>query len=198
MNNVALARNELMAGSVATHVDAVPELLVQVIYEDREAGLRAKRTLDRLEPFLPAGADLHSRFWRFDLLNEPTLRDEVGNETMKADMVVLSTHGLRGLPEAVNTWLAGWIAQKIDQPAALVVLLHALAQESASARQILDSVEPAHRTGVEVFVHFGQLDRSESNSAIESIQHRAHTVTSLLAEGMQRTELQFRHWGINE
>src|SRR5262245_55640467 len=82
-----------------------PDLRVQILYEDLEAGLRAKQTVDCLEEQLGSTANFWLSLWRFDLLSEPALREEVANEAMRADLLLLSAHGKHGLPEDVSTWI---------------------------------------------------------------------------------------------
>lgn len=197
--NSAAATQEV-ATSEATLNAAWPELTVHIFYEDLAAGLRAKQTLDLLESQLPVSGGMRVQFWRFDLLNEPALREEVANAAMGADLVLLSAHGQHGLPEDVSVWIREWLGRRTDEPPALVVLLDASSEGMPKVNESLAwlrrAAEPA---GVEVFPRFCESPPGPNEMTIEEIHHRAETTTTLLSEMLAYHPTQsYRDWGINE
>jgi hypothetical protein len=177
-----------------------PGLNVQIVYEDLSAGLRAKQTADWLEAQLPPQRDMRLKLWRFDLLSEPALREEVTNEAMRADLVLLSAHGQHGLPEDVSTWIREWLTQGTDEPPALIVVFDASAEGSAAANDFLASLRrAAGPRGIEVFPRFYELQSDPAELTSESLRRRAETTTDLLSDMLKwQPSHPPRHWGINE
>ena len=140
---------------------------VQIVYEDFIAGLRAKRFMSNLETRLPFES-LKLSLWRFDLLKEPTLRHGAASEAIKADLLLLSAHGWRALPEAVDSWLGIWSHMTLDEPPALVLLLDSSAQNLPAANHIVASVRQKAQAGrLDLFHTF-----DEGFDHIQSLQRR--------------------------
>jgi hypothetical protein len=174
--------------SPETALEEGPSLNMAILYEDRETGLRAKRTSDRLAARLPWERPTHVHLWRFDLLRQPALCTEVANAAVRADVVLLSAHGQHGLPEAVSTWLTGWLGRQSDAPPALVLLLDAAAEQTAPARQMLGWLQAAAaKAGVDLFFNFGELTGRADYGSFAELQRRAETTTTILAETLRRS-----------
>ena len=175
-------------------------LVVQVVYEDKRTGLRAKRVVDRLREQLGQTVELQVSLWRFDVLKDPVLHEQAAEEAAGADILVLSARASEKLPEAVSLWLERWLSQSSDEPPALVVSLDSSAKGSAAAERLLTALKRAALPGgVEVFCHFGGGPRTDDDLTFKGIQWRAETTTAVLAETLRAAQRQtWRHWGINE
>ncbi|MGO9201377.1 MAG: hypothetical protein ACLQM8_12710 [Limisphaerales bacterium] len=134
----------------------LPRLQVLAVYEDFATGLRARQTLDQTVLRLGAAVGVQLNLWRFDILCEPALREQVAKEAAAADIVVISMHGQGELPASVNLWLEEWSGRKGGKPCALVVSLDAAARDTARAAQTVEALGAVARlAGVDVFLHLG-------------------------------------------
>ena len=193
-------RNHL---AVSEDSQAVPErpprLDAVVVYEDLQTGLRARQTLDRLAHRLEADADSRVKLWRFDLLNDPSLRGRAAAEAADADIVFVSAHGREKLPAAVDSWLEEWLFRKGSDRSALVLSLGSDGQRTPVATQMAEALGALARfADVDLFV---DIDQSPTvwESAFDEIHDRAETTTLLLDGILHEPDRQsFRHWGINE
>ena len=170
-----------------------------VVYEDFPTGLRARQTLERLAHRLQADAESRLNLWRFDLLEEASLRAQAAQEAADADLVVVSAHGRENLPATVNLWMEEWLCRKGNERCALVLSLDSGAQRTPAATQTVAGLEAlAQLANVDVFLDFN-LATTDWESAFEEIHDRAETTTRLMDGILHEFERQsFRHWGINE
>src|ERR1043166_5679342 len=99
----------LAATNVVAFNQETPTLRVQMVYEDAETGLRAKRALESLAGHLELDADFNIGLSRFDLLREKAFRELAAREAEGADILLLSAHGNETLPPGVLAWLEEWL-----------------------------------------------------------------------------------------
>jgi hypothetical protein len=184
----------------AARAQAAPALDVQIVYQDRDTGLRAKLAVERAVQQFAADAEFQVGLWRFDLLQEPGWRRMATQAATRADIVLISAHGWERLPEAVSQWIEEWITLKSDAPSALVVSLDGCAKGSRSASQILAELGRITRlAGAELISHFGPDPAPPEALTIEAIHLRAEFTTSILGEALRRTQGRtYRHWGMNK
>jgi len=130
---------------------AVPEagvpLRVVVVYEDVPAGLRAVGVLKEVLQDLSGDVELQPVLWRFDLLDDLHWQKMAVNDAAHADILILSTAGSLGLPEAVGRWLEASAARKGDGDTALVVLrgtkeAWTISLQDESVADVFGSVKP--------------------------------------------------------
>jgi hypothetical protein len=147
---------------------AKPVMDVAILYEDWGTGLRAKQTCEQVATTVPPEVNLSIDLWRFDLLEEETLRTQALNAALDSDLLFVSAHGHRALPTALSSWLRQWLVQKPNEPTGLVISLDATAKGSPTANQILaDWAQLAQAAQVDVFLHFGHAPRRERPSLLE-------------------------------
>lgn len=142
---------------------ARPIMDVAILYEDWGTGVRAKHACDQLAEQVPSTVMFSLDLWRFDLLEEEALRTEALRATADSDLLIVSAHGQRGLPTALEAWLQDWLVQRLSGPTGLVFSLDATAKGSTAANQILaDWAELAQAAQVDLFLHFGHAPARES------------------------------------
>jgi hypothetical protein len=186
-----LGESEAAGGEVPLTLDAV------LIYEDLSTGLRAKWMLECVARLVPGTSHFNLAMWRFDLLRESTMHETALQEASTAVIVLLSAHGARNVPEAVTIWLEQWLGQKSEDPCALIISLDENSRDSASAIQMISSLQSGARaTDVALFPHFSGTPACDGGPTVEDIQ-RAHTVVATLNDIQRRPEL-YSRWGINE
>jgi len=169
-----------------------------MLYEDLGAGLRGKGLLDCAARLFPGTPHFNLAIWRFDVLRAAIVRELALHTAAVADIVMLSANGHRALPKVVKLWLRQWLGQKSDEPCALMVSLNEDLRASASAAQIISSLEASAKAkDVAVFPHFGKTRSSEGGPAAQTIQRHANVPLARLDDHWHWPELQ-SHWGINE
>jgi hypothetical protein len=171
---------------------------VQLLYEDAEAGLRARHALDSLGPTLKHQADFEVDVWRFDALNDPGLRELACCGLAEADILFLAVHGQAELPEHVRHHLEHWFTDQPPEPRALVLSLDTVHKGSGAARRMLASLQTlAALAEVEVISHFSGSSRLSTEPARE---HRGHRVASksITSEDFVGKGDAYARWGLNE
>jgi hypothetical protein len=184
--------------SVGAKTPILPFLNVVILYEDFGTGLRARRSLDLLPNRLAANAPLSTKLWRIELLADPLLGEQAALEAAAADVIILSVHGRRGLPDEVRKWLSGWLAHKEPRPYALGVLLDSAEASKGSENPVVASMQRvAADAGADLFYGFAETSRRELDAAMEEINQRAHSSSTLLEDMLKRTGPNVR-WSISE
>ena len=164
-------------------------LEIVIVYEDFAAGVRAKRILDRLGAALKPAIEINTGLWKFELLDDPQLREHAASEASKADMIVVSARGDSDLPTAVKNWVERWLAQKGGGLAALVALLDHPPQTD-------DSSWPAYAYLLQVAGE-GKMDFFCKTS--DRVQPSEYTVEIAHRQpgSMSRQDPAWRSWCIN-
>jgi len=169
-----------------------------MLYEDLNTGLRGKGVLDGAARLFPGSPHFNLAIWRFDVLRAAIVRELALHKASVADIVVLSAHGGRALPKVVVRWLRHWLGRKRDEPCALMVSFNEDSRNSASAIDIISSLQAgANERNVVVFPHFSRTPCSGGDPTVQAIQRPTHTHATRLDDNWHRPELQ-PHWGINE
>ena len=161
------------------------KLEVLLMHEDLPAGLRGKQALDQLAEQLGVNAEFCVHLWRFDLMNEASLRHQAVEDARKANIVVLAVRNGAGLPAPVRTWLIQWLQCRSSVPCAIVVSLDAAAQAAPASHPALDYVRAVSGpAGVDLFQHYANtlpvawdwstrsIQQSDSTLCQERFTHR--------------------------
>ncbi len=171
---------------------------VLIAYEDLATALRAKRALDLLPEKFRGDTELSTRLWRVDLLTDAFLRERAAIEAAAADVIILSLHGGKGLPESVSGWLGRWLRHKEDRPYAIGLLLDLELAGADGGNAAIVSVEQMAEAGhADLFYGFCEVPGTELEAALREISERAERSSAVL-EGILRREVPPPRWGINE
>jgi hypothetical protein len=127
---------------------------IVIAYDSAATGKRAEAIYERLARRLGNRFDFKQRLWRFDVLEQESLRAEAARDTADADIVIVATNQGKKLPDGVQNWLESSL-QRHSGAAALVALLD---HPSAPVQPYLEEV--ARRGGMDFFAQTGE-DASE-------------------------------------
>lgn len=176
---------------------------VIIVHEDTVAGMQAVNVLQQLASQLEnkLGMDINpweicSHVWQFNWLEDPQLYEQAVAESIKADMIIISTDGRAELPPRVRGWIESVLPQKKGAAAALVALLgdnHETAAASPSVRYLR---QLAAQYGVDFLCNAdGQPRRTIPD--MKPVLCRFEDEPAFLAEVVpQHTDR--RGWGIND
>jgi hypothetical protein len=117
-------------------------------YDDFASGKRAMDACHLMVSQLRGGAELRSSMWKFDVLRSDKLNQIAVEDAIDADVIIVANARNTGLPDAVKTWINGWVPRKRGQSAALVALLDFSedeAQLAGRARALLKEAAAAAR-----------------------------------------------------
>jgi hypothetical protein len=103
-------------------VNHTPVIQVTAIYEDLEAGLRAKALMDCVQSGLDVPARLKLDLWRFDWLNELSIRNMALNIAKSSTLVVVSASTNKPFPVEMERWMRAWTQGREDQLSAIVLI----------------------------------------------------------------------------
>jgi len=173
--------------------DDAMKLDVLLMHEDLSAGLRGKQMIDQVAARLGEKAEFGVRLWRFDLLDEPVLRNQAMVDATGATIVILAVNTCSELPTPVCEWLKQWLQTSSLVPCAIIVSLDSKAREGAHPvlRYINAITAPS---GVQLFPHYADTPATAWDWSAGRHWH---------ADAMQWSEEVSRSrppaaWGINE
>jgi len=156
-----------------TEADA--ELKALVIYEDKPAGIRAERMLDRVLIRLKLQEQCELVLCRLDLLDWLQARREVARSAVVADIVLVSMRGDKELHPAIGAWLNLWSALQTKKPQVLGLLLE---QSHGQAMDLaLRFYRFALNKGMEIFLSWP--DRGSRSRQDEGVDRTATVMPTL-------------------
>lgn len=95
-----------------------------IVHEDAATRHRAQAALGEwARRSDPTGLGMKTKLWKLDALAQPLMNELAVTEAVTADVLVVSLHGNRELPEAVREWLTGWLEHKANRRYALGIIL---------------------------------------------------------------------------
>jgi hypothetical protein len=173
---------------------------VVIAYEDVSTGRRAMSTCKRLFEQLGQDFEFQTTLWKFEVLRVSQLKQIAAQDAAEADLVVIATHGQRGLAAEIKDWIETWLGRKREGDKALVALLgstkeHAKGQLQAH-RYLQDYLqEVTQKANVDFFSHtFADLEPGRKSSA-KSNSARAKASSAVRKETPRTSH---SGWGINE
>lgn len=98
---------------------------VQILCEDAETGVAARRLLDQALASQNLHATCHIRQWRFEEVRDVTVLEDAVEHALESDLVLVSAHGSCPLPDAVLDFCGGWVPRRAGAACPLVVLFEA-------------------------------------------------------------------------
>src|SRR5262245_53646794 len=93
----------------------LPVIQVTAIYEDLEAGIRAKALMDCVQSGLDLPAQLKVDLLRFDWLNELSIRNMALNTALNSTLLVVSASTNNPFPVEMERWMRAWEQGRQDQ-----------------------------------------------------------------------------------
>ena len=172
-----------------------------LFYEDFDAAIRLRRSLDIIVRRLGLSGPVSSSAWSFAMLAQREFNAAVSSETALADVVVISANGAHKLPEHIASWLdLAAMRNGRNAPPTVVVLHEEKTSEAdgaelplcASVRRIATTHGAGfmcHMGGAPTAERAAQDFRARTGSGIAepAFQSRRHTLAPFP-----------RHWGIND
>ena len=168
-----------------------------IAFEDRATGQRALKLYARLVGRLSAEFRFSQSLVRFDGLQVQSVREAAVGDAAPADMVILSLHGDRPLPDQVASWLESCETRERErgQATALIVLLDPTRTPDDSTRWCEYLRGMAARVGMDLFIHTdGSAEVPDELPWLD----KSPGMPALWAEGSGGFKSTPRRWGINE
>jgi hypothetical protein len=146
------------------------------LYEDIEAGIRAKALMECVQSGLELPVRFKLDFWRFDWLREQSLRDIALSSAKDSALIIVSATRTRPLPPQMEKWVAAWSRDKQEHPSALVVLLPGGQNGQCRCSGLHDRLRrAAEKKHADFFYEFYESSVSRTN-----IHHNGQEQTILL------------------
>jgi hypothetical protein len=138
----------------------MPVIQVTAIYEDLEAGIRAKALMDCVQSGLDLPAQLKLDLWRFDWLSELSIRNMALNIAQNSTLVVVSASTNNPFPVEMERWMRAWAQSREDQLSAIVLL--ALAEAQWGRCPLSESLQRvAHQKRADFYCEFFKPSHAE-------------------------------------
>jgi hypothetical protein len=128
---------------------------IVIAYDNAATARRAEAIYKRLAQRLGDDFEFEQRLWRFDVLEEETVRAEATKDTADADIVIVATNDDNQLPAGVQRWLESSLQQHAGGAALVALLEHA----SPPVQPYLEDV--ARRGGLDFFAQSSADDGGE-------------------------------------
>jgi len=174
---------------------------VMLVYEDTGTGFRAFRCFQYLDEMLDSrriNTDLHWTLWKLGLFSAREFYDQAVLAAVRAEVIVMSLHGDRGLGSAVESWLTAWVNQRGGKECALGVLFDDDKREMDSVRDTLLRLQQATKQGaVELFSGF-MPSRVVEEDARAKQSPPSITPLSFAPHNVLEDIDPYCHWGLNE
>jgi hypothetical protein len=151
----------------STELEITSTIQVVIAFEDLAAGKRAKQVYDYLTHRL-TDFDFDHEVWKFSALECPRLTETAARQAAAADIIMLSLHGHKEIPQSVKDWIEMWIGQN-GNPMALVVLFdrdNQDFQEMSKTRLYLEDI--ARRGRLDLFMQPQKAVEDELESLNQS------------------------------
>ena len=132
-------------------------LALLATFEDSATGTRVKEFCQRLARHLGQECRLVEHVWLFSTFRLKELQEIAAEEASTSDLVIISVHQARGLPDEVKNWIDMWQQHKGNHAAILLALLDpAYEGEPGAVQDYLQDV--ASRGHMEFLVESSELD----------------------------------------
>lgn len=162
-------------------------LSVLIAYQDVEAGLRARKVLDRILESLGTEANCDVRLWKFGWLTFQDCREEALEDGSRADLILLSARGDQPPSPELKHWLTTSLGQHSGGARALALLLDEGSQGTPIANDWLRFARTLSGiTGAELFTGFEHAPTAETQLVIQQIHRRATESSPILEDILHR------------
>ena len=174
--------------------DGNPALNVVIAYEDLETGKRAMKTYEYIVKQLGDECLFANQMWKFDVLGVPKLKEIAAKDAAAAEIIIVSAHEGRELPDQVKAWIDLWLSYKTEARA--LVGLFDIEATDYPARTYL--AEVARRAKIEFFCQPGIWPGSSVTRSTNTLAQPANNKTLAFLATRSQEVPSFPHWGINE
>jgi hypothetical protein len=169
-------------------------LNVVIAYEDLETGKRAMKTYEYMVQQLGDQCLFANQMWKFDVLAVPKLKEIAAKDAAAAEIIIISAHEGRELPNEVKAWIEMWLAYRTE--ASAIVGLFAGQSETNPVRSYLEEI--ARRAQIEFFCQPGIWPGTPHTRSTTTLANpRSDKAIAFLTTATQEAP-SFPHWGINE
>jgi hypothetical protein len=162
---------------------------IVIVYENRNAALRAKHTLDHVADSFAGEIAFETDVWSFGMFRAPQLRDFVMRDAGKANLVVVAAEGTAAIPLEVMTGL------QVGNPPAVALLT--MSNENAGL--------PAIRTQLQLLAREKSFEvvHPEPEPAVDQASRDTRTFSRMVQPPLMEALFEPTHdddhrWGINE
>jgi hypothetical protein len=166
-------------------------------YEDAVTRERALGLYDHLAQQLLSDYDFQCSWWKFDHLQNPTLRTRAADAAVEANMVILSLRAKPEVSQVHKAWIDDWISRRGRTKAALVALVTGAGEPGLESAPMLAYLQNVARLGRMDFFTHGFETPPKSETPMDSLAKRATTVTPIMHEILHQG-MPTPRWGINE
>jgi hypothetical protein len=151
MGRASLNLPTMQARDLAPALDS--SVKVVIAYDNLDIAKRAEAVYERLARRLGQAFEFQQRLWRFDVLQEDSLRDQAVRDAADADIVIVAMQEDADVPEAVRRWLESLLSRSTGATA-LVALLD---RPGSAVQPYLEEV--ARRGGMDFFAQSGETSK---------------------------------------
>lgn len=169
-----------------------------VAYEDTFTRQRALQLYDHLAQQLLNDYDFQCSWWKFDHLQNATLRSRAADAAVEANMIILSVRAQPEISPLQRAWLEDWIPRRDNSKAALVALIAGTGKPGNETGPMMAFLQNAARQGrMDFFTQGFDATQPKQDSLVDQITKRAGVVTPVMHQILQQP-MPTSRWGINE
>jgi len=169
-----------------------------VAYEDTFTRQRALQLYDHLAQQLLNDYDFQCSWWKFDHLQNATLRSRAADAAVEANMIILSVRAQPEISLLQRAWLEDWIPRRDNSKAALVALIAGTGKPGNETGPMMTFLQNAARQGrMDFFTQGFDATEPKQDSLVDQITKRAGVATPVMHQILQQP-MPTPRWGINE
>jgi hypothetical protein len=169
-----------------------------VAYEDTSTRQRALQIYDHLAQQLLNDYDFQCSWWKFDHLQNATLRSRAADAAVEANMIILSIRAQPEISPLQRAWMEDWIPRRDGSKAALVALIAGAGTPGNETAPLLAYLQNAARLGrMDFFTQGFDPSQTPPDSLVDQLARRASVVTPVMHPILQQP-MPTPRWGINE
>ena len=169
-----------------------------VAYEDTFTRQRALQLYDHLAQQLLNDHNFQCSWWKFDDLQNATLRLRATEAAVAANMVIMSIRAQPEISPLQRSWLEGWIPRRDNSKAALVALIAGTGKTGNETGPMLAFLQNAARQGqMDFFTQGYDSTQLKQDSLVGQITNQDSVVTPVMHQILQQP-MPTHRWGINE
>ena len=174
-----------------------PALWLVVLADGSESEALARRTCEGVCVWLPQGAAITLRVWRFDSISNARTRRAVEEHITEADVLMVAADGRQPLPRGIEIALGEWLLGSAAARLGLVALLRGISdvqKPMGAAHVFLQDL--AAKAGADFLSHASEERPLPTKDAAKSLLSRG--TGFFWNDDLRSIEVPRRCWAINE